>query len=92
MKLTIKNYDSMQDMVLQMQGIVYGVNELSYAYEFSILSNLDGIRNISKMYLHRNQHILGTYLLEYNNQTYHLAKDEIDTKDKMLISLQTYFI
>ena len=66
---------------------VISAKENQWYYEFT-LANKE-MSQIETILLHRKQTENGCYIMEYNNKTLWLNKDEFDTMDKIIICMQT---
>ena len=73
-KLIGKKYSEIFDVI--------GVKEHTHHYEFT-LANKE-MSQIETILLHRKQTENGCYIMEYNNKTLWLNKDEFDTMDKII--------
>lgn len=67
---------------------IIGVHEHRSAYEFTLGYASVGKPNVETILLHREQ-MKGMYVMEYNSKTLWLNKNEIDTKEKIIICMQT---
>ncbi len=68
---------------------IIGVKEHTHHYEFTLGYANIGKPNYETILLHRKQTENGMYVMEYNNQTIWLNKNEIDTIDKIVICMHT---
>ena len=86
-KLRIQNIQSIVGMSYDDRLTITGVIEEDKYYEF-ILDN--SMRNAGyRILLHRRQTDSGHYIMEYDNKTLWLCRDEIDTPDKIIICMNT---
>ena len=67
---------------------VISVKEHNNHYEFTLANNKE-MSQIETILLHRKQTDNGMYIMEYNNKTLWLNKNEFDTTDKIIICMQT---
>ena len=80
--LTIKNPQQLIGQEYSEWLKVIGAKENKYHYEFT-LANKE-MSQIETILLHRKQTENGCYIMEYNNKTLWLNKDEFDTMDKII--------
>ena len=87
--LTIKNPQKIIGQKYNDVFNVIGVKEEKWYYEFTLGYASVGKPNVETILLHRNQTENGMYIMEYNNNTIWLNKNEIDTIDKIIICMHT---
>jgi hypothetical protein len=85
--ITIKNPQQLIGQEYSEWLKVIGAKENKHNYEFT-LANKE-MSQIETILLHREQTENGCYIMEYNNKTLWLNKDEFDTIDKIIICMQT---
>jgi hypothetical protein len=85
--LTIKNPQQLIGQEYSDWLKVISAKENQWYYEFT-LANKE-MSQIETILLHRKQTENGCYIMEYNNKTLWLNKDEFDTMDKIIICMQT---
>ena len=87
--LTIKN---VQQIIGQKYNEVFniiGVKEHKFHYEFTLGYDASIKPAVETILLHRIQTSNGMYVMEYNSKTLWLNKNEFDTRDKIIICMQT---
>lgn len=89
MMLTIKNPQKIIGEKYNDVFNVIGVKEHAHHYEFTLGYASVGKPNYETILLHRKQTENGMYVMEYNNQTIWLNKNEIDTIDKIIICMHS---
>jgi hypothetical protein len=87
--LTIKNPQKIIGEKYNDVFNIIGVKEYTHHYEFTLGYSNIGKPNYETILLHRKQTENGMYVMEYNNQTIWLNKNEIDTIDKIVICMHT---
>ena len=87
--LTIKNIQTIIGETYNEVFNIIGVKEEKSYYEFTLGYATVGKPRYEKILLHRKQTDNGMYIMEYNNKTLWLNKDEFDTIDKIIICMQT---
>jgi len=87
--LTIKNPQKIIGEKYNDVFNIIGVKEHKHHYEFTLGYANIGKPNYETILLHRKQTENGMYVMEYNNQTIWLNKNEIDTIDKIVICMHT---
>ncbi|NBU82967.1 MAG: hypothetical protein EBS55_15115 [Flavobacteriaceae bacterium] len=87
--LTIKNPQKIIGEKYNDVFNIIGVKEHTHHYEFTLGYANIGKPNYETILLHRKQTENGMYVMEYNNQTIWLNKNEIDTIDKIVICMHT---
>jgi hypothetical protein len=87
--LTIKNIQTIIGETYNEVFNIIGVNEEMWYYEFTLGYATVGKPRYETILLHRKQTDNGMYIMEYNNKTLWLNKDEFDTIDKIIICMQT---
>lgn len=87
--LTIKNIQTIIGETYNDSLNVIGVKEHRHCYEFTLGYAINGPRKIETILLHRKQTDNGMYIMEYNNKTLWLNKNEFDTIDKIIICMHT---
>jgi hypothetical protein len=87
--LTIKNPQKIIGEKYNDVFNVIGVKEHAHHYEFTLGYASVGKPNYETILLHRKQTENGMYVMEYNNQTIWLNKNEIDTIDKIIICMHS---
>jgi len=87
--LTIKNIQKLIGKQYNEVFNVIGVKEHKHHYEFTLGYASVGKPNVETILLHRKQTDNGMYVMEYNNKTLWLNKDEFDTIDTIIICMQT---
>jgi len=87
--LKIKNIQTIIGETYNEVFNIIGVKEETWYYEFTLGYATVGPKRYEKILLHRKQTDNGMYIMEYNNKTLWLNKDEFDTIDKIIICMQT---
>jgi hypothetical protein len=87
--LTIKNIQTIIGETYNEVFNIIGVKEEKWYYEFTLGYATVGKPRYETILLHRKQTDNGMYIMEYNNKTLWLNKDEFDTIDKIIICMQT---
>ena len=87
--LTIKNIQTIIGETYNEVFNIIGVKEEMWYYEFTLGYATVGQKRYETILLHRKQTDNGMYIMEYNNKTLWLNKDEFDTIDKIIICMQT---
>jgi hypothetical protein len=87
--LTIENPQKLIGQPYSEVFDIIGVKEHKHHYEFTLGYASIGPQKTETILLHRKQTENGSYIMEYNNKTLWLNKDEFDTMDKIIICMQT---
>jgi hypothetical protein len=87
--LIIKNPQKLIGQTYNEVFDIIGVKEHTNHYEFTLGYATIGKPNYETILLRRQQTDNGCYIMEYNNKTLWLIKDELDTIDKIIICMQT---
>jgi hypothetical protein len=86
--LTIKNPQKIIGEKYNDVFDIIGVKEYKHCYEFTLGYASVGKPNVETILLHRKQTENGMYIMEYNNKTIWLNKDEFDTTEKIILCMQ----
>ncbi len=86
--LTIKNPQKIIGQKYNDVFNIIGVKEEKWYYEFTLGYASVGKPNVETILLHRKQTENGMYIMEYNNKTIWLNKDEFDTTEKIILCMQ----
>lgn len=87
--LTIKNPQKLIGQRYNEVFNIIGVKEHKFHYEFTLGYASVGKPNVETILLHRTQTSNGKYIMEYNNKTRWLNKNEFDTMDGIIVCMQT---
>jgi hypothetical protein len=87
--LTIENPQKLIGQPYSEVFDIIGVKEHKDHYEFTLGYYATIKPAVETILLHRKQTENGSYIMEYNNKTLWLNKDEFDTMDKIIICMQT---
>jgi hypothetical protein len=87
--LTIENPQKLIGQPYNEVFNIIGVKEHKDHYEFTLGYDASIKPAVETILLHRKQTENGSYIMEYNNKTLWLNKDEFDTMDKIIICMQT---
>jgi hypothetical protein len=87
--LTIKNPQKIIGQKYNDVFNIIGVKEEKWYYEFTLGYDATIKPAVETILLHRKQTDNGMYIMEYNNKTLWLNKDEFDTIDKIIICMHT---
>lgn len=86
-KLRIQNISKLIGMPYDERLTITGVIEEDKWYEFRLNNDLGN--SVYSILLHRRQTDSGHYIMEHNNKTLWVTKDEIDMPEKIIICMNT---